>query len=295
MIAHPDASFAAERRKAMLDQLISYLQFPFVRYALIVGILISLCASLLGVTLVLKRYSYIGDSLSHVAFGAIAIATVANVSNNMMVVLPITILAAVLLLRMGQSAKIKGDAVLAMISVASLAIGYLLLNVFSSASNVTGDVCTTLFGSTRFLTLSSADVITCIVLSFIVLLMYLLFYHKIFSVTFDESFAKASGISVGAYNLLIASVAAIVIVLAMRLVGSLLIAALIIFPGLSAMRLFKTFRAVVLFSAILSVVCATIGICISILAETPTGATIVVADIFAFLLCLALGKLLKRS
>ena len=279
----------------MLKELFTYFQFPFVCHALIVGILVSLCASLLGVTLVLKRYSYIGDGLSHVAFGAIAIATVANVSNNMIVVLPITILSAILLLRMGQNAKIKGDAALAMISVGSLALGYLLLNVFSSSSNVSGDVCTTLFGSTRFLTLSTADVVTCIVLSALVLLMYLLFYHKIFAVTFDESFAKASGVASGAYNLLIASVTAVVIVLAMRLVGSLLIAALVIFPALSAMRLFKNFKAVVLCSAILSVVCATFGLCVSILTETPTGATIVVVDILAFLVCFFAGKILKRS
>ena len=279
----------------MLNQLFTYLQFPFVRHALIVGILVSLCASLLGVTLVLKRYSYIGDGLSHVAFGAIAIATIANVSNSMIIVLPITILSAVLLLRMGQNAKIKGDAALAMISVGSLALGYLLLNVFSSSSNVSGDVCTTLFGSTRFLTLSTADVVTCVVLSALVLLMYLLFYHKIFAVTFDESFAKASGAASGAYNLLIASVTAIVIVLAMRLVGSLLIAALVIFPALSAMRLFKNFKSVVLCSAILSIVCAALGLCVSILAETPAGATIVVADIFAFLVCFFVEKILKRS
>ena len=213
----------------------------------------------------------------------------------MIVVLPITILSAILLLRMGQNAKIKGDAALAMISVGSLALGYLLLNVFSSSSNVSGDVCTTLFGSTRFLTLSTADVVTCIALSALVLLMYLLFYHKIFAVTFDESFAKASGVASGAYNLLIASVTAVVIVLAMRLVGSLLIAALVIFPALSAMRLFKNFKAVVLCSAILSVVCATLGLCVSILAETPTGATIVVADILTFLACFLTGKILKRS
>lgn len=279
----------------MLERLISYFQFPFVRHALIVGVLISLCASLLGVTLVLKRYSYIGDGLSHVAFGAIAIATVTNVSNNMAVVLPITILAAILLLRMGQSTKIKGDAALAMISVGSLAVGYLLLNAFSSSSNVSGDVCTTLFGSTRFLTLSSTDVITCIVLSSLVLLMYLVFYHKIFAVTFDESFAKASGLTVGAYNLLIASVTAVVIVLAMRLVGSLLIAALIIFPALSAMRIFKNFKAVVVCSSVLSVICAALGLCISILAETPTGATIVVTDILAFLICFFVGKLFKKA
>lgn len=279
----------------MLERLISYFQFPFVRHALIVGVLVSLCAALLGVTLVLKRYSYIGDGLSHVAFGAMAVATVASVSGSMLIVLPITVLSAILLLRMGQNTKIKGDAALAMISVGSLAFGYLLLNVFSTSSNVSGDVCTTLFGSTRFLTLSNTDVITCVVLSLVVLVVYCLFYHKIFAVTFDEVFVKASGVSAGLYNLLIATVTAVVIVLAMRLVGSLLITALIIFPALSAMRLFKNFKAVVVCSAILSVVCAVLGLCLSILFETPTGATIVITDIFAFLIFWLLGKLLKRS
>lgn len=279
----------------MLERLLSYFQFPFVRHALIVGVLVSLCAALLGVTLVLKRYSYIGDGLSHVAFGAMAIATVANVSGSMLIVLPITVLSAILLLRMGQHTKIKGDAALAMISVGSLAFGYLLLNVFSTSSNVSGDVCTTLFGSTRFLTLSNTDVITCVVLSLLVLVVYCLFYHKIFAVTFDETFVKASGVSAGLYNLLIATVTAVVIVLAMRLVGSLLITALIIFPALSAMRLFKNFKAVVVCSAILSVFCAVLGLCLSILAETPTGATIVITDIFAFFMFWLLGKLLKRS
>ena len=285
----------SERRSAMLERLISYFQFPFVRHALIVGVLVSLCAALLGVTLVLKRYSYIGDGLSHVAFGAMAVATVASVSGSMLIVLPITVLSAILLLRMGQNTKIKGDAALAMISVGSLAFGYLLLNVFSTSSNVSGDVCTTLFGSTRFLTLSNTDVITCVVLSLVVLVVYCLFYHKIFAVTFDEVFVKASGVSAGLYNLLIATVTAVVIVLAMRLVGSLLITALIIFPALSAMRLFKNFKAVVVCSAILSVVCAVLGLCLSILFETPTGATIVITDIFAFLIFWLLGKLLKRS
>ena len=281
----------------MIDQLISYLAFPFVRHALIVGILVSLCASLLGVTLVLKRYSYIGDGLSHVAFGAMAIATVINVTGHMLVVLvlPITVVSAILLLRAGQNAKIKGDAALAMISVGSLAAGYLLLNVFSSSSNVSGDVCTTLFGSTRFLTLSGTDVIVCAALAILVLLVYVLFYNKIFSVTFDESFAKASGVNAGAYNLLIATITAVVIVLSMRLVGSLLISALVIFPAVSAMRLFKNFKAVVICSAIFSVVCAAVGLCVSILAETPTGATIVLTDAIAFLICLVVEKIKKRA
>lgn len=279
----------------IFERLLDYFRFPFVRHALIVGILVALCASLLGVTLVLKRYSYIGDGLSHVAFGAMTVATVMSVSNSMIVVLPITVLSAILLLRMGQNTKIKGDAALAMISVGSLAVGYLLLNVFSTSSNVSGDVCATLFGSTRFLTLSNTDVIMCVVLAILVIALYLVFYHKIFAVTFDETFAKTSGVPAGAYNLLIATVTAVVIVLAMRLVGSLLITALIIFPALSAMRLFKNFKSVVLCSAALSVVCAILGLCVSILAETPAGATIVLADLFAFLLCFVIGKLLKRS
>lgn len=278
-----------------LEKLWSYLQFPFVRHALVVGVLIALCASLLGVTLVLKRYSYIGDGLSHVAFGALTVATVINVSNSMLVVLPITVVSAILLLRMGQNTRIKGDAALAMISVGSLAVGYLLLNLFSTSSNVAGDVCSTLFGSTRFLTLSAVDVFTCVVLSIVVIALYLLFYNRIFAVTFDESFAKASGIRVGAYNLLIATVTAVVIVLAMRLVGSLLITALIIFPALSAMRLFKNFKAVVICSGTFSVICAFLGLCVSILAETPAGATIVIANILVFLICFLAGKLLHRS
>ena len=278
-----------------LEKLWSYLHFPFVRHALVVGVLIALCASLLGVTLVLKRYSYIGDGLSHVAFGALTVATVINVSNSMIVVLPITVVSAILLLRMGQNTKIKGDAALAMISVGSLAVGYLLLNLFSTSSNVAGDVCSTLFGSTRFLTLSTVDVVTCVVLSIVVIALYLLFYNRIFAVTFDESFTKASGIRVGAYNLLIATVTAVVIVLAMRLVGSLLITALIIFPALSAMRLFKNFKSVVICSGTFSVICAFLGLCVSILSETPAGATIVIANILVFLICFLAGKLLHRS
>lgn len=279
----------------MISRLLDYLQFPFVRNAFIVGVLVALCAALLGVTLVLKRYSYIGDGLSHVAFGAMAVATVMNLSGNMLVVLPITIVAAILLLRMGQNTKIKGDAALAIISVSSLAFGYMLLNLFSSSSNLAGDVCATLFGSTRFLTLSKSDVITCIILSVAVILLYVLFYHKIFSITFDEAFATSIGVRVGLYNLLIATITAIVIVIAMRLVGSLLITALIIFPALSAMRLFKNFKSVVICSAAVSIIDTIVGLCISILAETPVGATIVTVDLIAFGLCSLLGKILKRS
>ena len=274
---------------------IGYLQYPFVRYALIVGILIALCSSLLGVTLVLKRFSFIGDGLSHVAFGAIAIASVLNLSNEMIFVLPATVICAILLLRTGKNTKIQGDAAIAMISVGALAVGYLLMHLFSTSSNLSGDVCATLFGSTSILTLTRGEVWLCIILSVIVAGMFLLFYHKIFAVTFDEDFAKASGTNAGAYNLLIAVIIAVIIVLAMNLVGSLLISALVIFPALSAMRVFQSFRSVTICSAVLSVCCALTGMLVSIVAGTPVGATIVAVDIVAFCgFCLA-GKLKYKT
>lgn len=273
----------------IFDKFMMYLQYPFVRYALIVGILIALCSSLLGVTLVLKRFSFIGDGLSHVAFGAIAIASVFNLTNKMLLVLPVTIISAVLLLRTGQNAKIKGDAAIAMISVGTLAFGYLIMNIFSTSSNLSGDVCSTLFGSTSILTLTQKEVWVCIVLSIAVVIIFVLFYNKIFAVTFDENFAKAAGTSADTYNLLIAIVIAVIIVLAMNLVGSLLISALVIFPALSAMRIFRSFKSVTIFSAILSVVCAFGGMVISILAGTPVGSTIVAVDVAAFAICSIIG------
>lgn len=274
-----------------LDILMRYLSFPAVRYALIVGVLISLCSSLLGVTLVLKRFSFIGDGLSHVAFGAIAIAAVVGLTDEMLLVLPITILSAILLLRTGQNARIKGDAAIAMISVGALAVGYLLMNLFSKSSNISGDVCSTLFGSTSILTLTRTEVWLCVVLSVIVVAAFLFFYHKIFAVTFDESFARATGTPTGAYNLIIAVIIAVIIVLAMNLVGSLLISALVIFPALSAMRLYKSFKAVTICSAILSVICSLAGMLVSILGGTPVGATIVAVDIVAFAVCYGAGSL----
>lgn len=278
----------------IFDKFMMYLQYPFVRYALIVGILIALCSSLLGVTLVLKRFSFIGDGLSHVAFGAIAIASVFNLTNKMLLVLPVTIISAVLLLRTGQNAKIKGDAAIAMISVGALAFGYLIMNIFSTSSNLSGDVCSTLFGSTSILTLTQKEVWVCIVLSIAVVIIFVLFYNKIFAVTFDENFAKAAGISADTYNLLIAIVIAVIIVLAMNLVGSLLISALVIFPALSAMRIFRSFKSVTIFSAILSVICAFGGMVISILAGTPVGSTIVAVDVAAFAICSIIGFISGR-
>ena len=279
----------------MLDTLAAYFAYPFVRYALIVGVLIALSSSLLGVTLVLKRFSFIGDGLSHVAFGAIAIATILDLGNNMAVVMPITILAAVWLLRTGQHTKIKGDAAVAMLSVGALAMGYLLLNIFSKSTNISGDVCSTLFGSTAILTLTQLDVWLSIGISIFVILVFLLFYHKIFSVTFDENFSQATGLRASRYNLLIAIITAVVIVLAMNLVGSLLISALIIFPALSAMRLFKSFRAVILCSAVMSVICAAAGIIVSILASTPVGSTIVAMDIGMFALSYLAGQIMSKG
>ncbi len=266
----------------ILETLKFYFNYPFVRYAMIVGLLIALCSSLLGVTLVLKRFSFIGDGLSHVAFGAMAVAIVAGLTNKMIIIIPVTVLSAVLLLRTGQNTKIKGDAAVAMISVGALAVGYMLINLFSKSANVTADVCSTLFGSMSILTLTKTEVWVCIAMSAIVLIVFLLFYNRIFAVTFDESFAAATGTRAGVYNLIIAIVTALVIVLAMNLVGSLMISALIIFPALSAMRLFKSFKSVIISSAVVSVFCAAAGIILSVLFSTPVGSTIVTANIAVF-------------
>ena len=274
----------------LISTLQMYLQYPFVQYALIVGILISLCSSILGVTLVLKRFSFIGDGLSHVAFGAMAVAGIVGLTNEMLIVLPITIVAAIILLCAGQNAKIKGDASIAMLSVSSLAIGYLLMNVFPTSNNVSGDVCSTLFGSTSILTLSPTDVWLCVILSIIVILVFIFLYNKIFAITFDESFAKTTGTRVRIYNLFLATIIAVIIVLAMNLVGSLLISALVIFPALSAMRVCKNFKAVTICAACVSVCCSLVGILTSIVASTPVGSTIVVADLVVFVVFTLSGK-----
>lgn len=274
----------------IISSLSRYMSYPFVWYAIIVGVLIALCSSLLGVTLVLKRFSFIGDGLSHVAFGAIAIASVINLTNNIFFVLVITVFCAILLLRTGQDTSIKGDASIAMISVGALAIGYLLMNVFSTSSNLSGDVCSTLFGSTSILTLTGTEVTVCAVLSVVVVAVFIVFYNKIFAVTFDENFADAVGTRSKAYNLLIAVVIAVIIVVAMNLVGSLLISALVIFPALSAMRLYKSFKAVTVCSACISVICALAGILVSIIFATPVGSTIVAVDILVFFVFFIIGK-----
>lgn len=277
----------------MFEKLALYLQYPFVRYALIVGVLIALCSSLLGVTLVLKRFSFIGDGLSHVAFGAMSVAAILGIKNEMPLVMLITVLCAVLLLRTGENTKIKGDAAVAMISVGALAVGYLLMNLFASSANLSGDVCSTLFGSTSILTLTRSEVLLSVVFSLAVIAAFVFFYHKIFAVTFDENFARATGTRAGLYNLLISVIVAVIIVLAMNLVGSLLISALVIFPALSAMRIFRTFRSVTIASALFAVVAALLGILVSILAGTPVGSTIVAVQILAFVLAVCVGKIAK--
>lgn len=276
----------------MLEKLQYYLTFDFVKFAVIVGVLVALCAALLGVTLVLKRYSMIGDGLSHVAFGAMTVAMLLSVA-PMYVSLPVTILAAIMLLR-GGNQKLKGDAAIAVLSASTLALGYLVLNIFSTQtnrSNLSGDVCKVLFGSTSILTLERSDVILCAVLAAVVIFVYAFFYNKIFSITFDEAFARATGTKVSAYNLMLAVIIAVVIVLAMNLVGALLITALIVFPALCAMRLFKSFKAVIISAAIISVCCAVIGLLIAIVYSTPVGCTIVAADLAVFLVCVLIDIL----
>ena len=279
----------------LFDKLMYYLEFPFVRYALIVGCLVALCSSLLGVTLVLKRYSFIGDGLSHVAFGVMAVAAVLRLTNEMILVMPLTILAAILLLQTGEKARVKGDAAIAMVSVSALAIGYMVMNLFpANSSNISGDVCTTLFGSTSILTLTTTEVTISVVLSAVVILLYIYLYNRVFAVTFDENFVRATGMPARRYNLIIAVIIAVIIVLGMNLVGSLLISALVIFPALSAMRVMHTFRGVVILSAFISFFAALIGMLISILGSTPVGATIVSVDLVVYGIFLLMGYILKR-
>lgn len=279
----------------MLETLQLYFQYPFVRYAMLVGVLVALCSSLLGVTLVLRRFSFIGDGLSHVAFFAMAIAAVFQWTNNMPLILAVTIAAAVAILCVGETTLMKGDAAIAMISVTSLALGYLFMNLFSTSSNISGDVCTTLFGSTSILTLLPEQVILSSVLSIAVVIIYILFYNRVFALTFDEDFSRAIGVNVSFYNLAIAVIIAVIIVLAMNLVGSLLTSALIIFPTLSTMRLYKSFKAVVIGSAVLSVLCAVIGMLVSIVVGTPVGSTIVGVEIIAYVMCVIVGRVAVRA
>ena len=270
----------------MLAELLRYLEYPFVRYAIVAAMLISLCSALVGVILVLKRYSYIGDGLSHVAFGAMSIALVLGmIKQQMYLVFQITTVAAILILKSGQNKRVQGDAIVGMISTGALALGYLLMNLFPPTANISGDVCSTLFGSTSILTLSKAEVWLCVIASIIVLIIFVMLYPKIFAVTFDENFSKAIGLKANQINLILAVIIAVIVVLAMNLVGSLLISALVIFPALSVMQLFKSFKAVLIGAAVLSEICTITGMLVAILCSTPVGATIVTVDIIAFIIC----------
>lgn len=276
---------------SVFEKFSMYFSYPFVRYAMVVAIVISLSASLLGVTLVLKRYSFIGDGLSHVAFGAMAVASVFKMINNNVIVLPMTILAAVFLLRTGKKTRVNGDAAIAIFSVGALALGYLIMNVFSTSANVSGDVCSTLFGSTSLLTLTIGEVWFSVVLAAIVTGAFIFLYNRIFAVTFDEDFASATGLNTDRYNLIIAILIAVIIVMGMNLVGSLLISALVIFPALTAMRLFDNYRSVVICSAVIAVACAFAGMLASIVVSTPVGATIVTVNIIVY----AVASLVRRA
>ncbi len=262
---------------------------PVLVRALIVGVLVSLCAALLGVSLVLKRYSMIGDGLSHVGFGALAVAAVMNLA-PMAVAIPVVILAAFLLLRLSSNGKIKGDAAIALISTSALAVGVMAVSM-SGGMNV--DINSYLFGS--IISVSSTDVVISVILALTVLLMFVFFYTKIFAITFDESFAKATGTNSDLYNMLIALLTAVTIVIGMRLMGSMLISSLIIFPALCAMRVFKSFRSVTVCSAVISVTTFVIGMFISYAADTPCGASIVCVNIAVFVFFFVIGTIMSRS
>jgi ABC-type Mn2+/Zn2+ transport system permease subunit len=268
----------------MLRELFSY---SFVVRALVVGILVSLCAALLGVSLVLKRYSMIGDGLSHVGFGALALAMALNAA-PLEIAIPIVTAAAFGLLRISESSRIKGDAAIALISSSALALGVIVISVTTGMNT---DVCNYMFGS--ILAMSQGDVYLSVAVSAVVLVLYVFFYNKIFAVTFDESFARATGTRAGAYNTLIAVLTALTIVVGMRMMGAMLISSLVIFPALTSMRAFRSFRHVVRSSAVLSAVCFFIGIVISFAFSIPAGAGIVAVNLAAFCLFAAAGKLKK--
>ena len=262
--------------------LIQMFSYPFMQRALIAGVLVSLCAALLGVTLVLKRYSMIGDGLSHVSFGALAIAVALDVT-PLYFSIPVVILAAFFLLRMANHPRWNSDAAIAVTSASSLAIGII---VISRTTGMTTDVDNYMFGSV--LAMTKEDVALSVVLCAAVLALFILFYHKLFAVTFDESFSRATGLKVDWYNTLLAILTALTIVLGMRMMGAMLISSLVIFPALTAMRLFKSFRGVVVCAAVTSVACFCVGLTASFVLSTPVGASVVAANLALFLLsCLA--------
>ena len=267
----------------MFDTVIEMLSYPFMTRAFLVGSLVALCSALLGVSLVLKRYSMIGDGLSHVGFGAMAIAAAMNVA-PLTVAIPVVIVAAILLLRISGNAKIKGDAAIALISTTSLAVGVM---VISLTTGMNTDVYNYMFGS--ILAMSAEDVKLSLVLSVCVLILFIVFYHKIFAITFDETFAHATGVKAGVYNTLIAVLTAVTIVLGMRMMGALLISSLIIFPALTSMRVCRTFKSVIINAAVISVVCLIAGVTLSYVAATPAGASVVLANLVMMVLYTVVG------
>lgn len=267
----------------MFDTVIEMLSYPFMTRAFLVGSLVALCSALLGVSLVLKRYSMIGDGLSHVGFGAMAIAAAMNAA-PLTVAIPVVIVAAILLLRISGNAKIKGDAAIALISTTSLAVGVM---VISLTTGMNTDVYNYMFGS--ILAMSAEDVKLSLVLSVFVLILFIVFYHKIFAITFDETFARATGVKVGVYNTLIAVLTAVTIVLGMRMMGALLISSLIIFPALTSMRVCRTFKSVIINAAVISVVCLIVGVTLSYVAATPAGASVVLANLVMMVLYTVVG------
>lgn len=267
----------------MFDTVIEMLSYPFMTRAFLVGSLVALCSALLGVSLVLKRYSMIGDGLSHVGFGAMAIAAAMNAA-PLTIAIPVVIVAAILLLRISGNAKIKGDAAIALISTTSLAVGVM---VISLTTGMNTDVYNYMFGS--ILAMSAEDVKLSLVLSVFVLILFIVFYHKIFAITFDETFASATGVKAGVYNTLIAVLTAVTIVLGMRMMGALLISSLIIFPALTSMRVCRTFKSVIINAAVISVVCLIAGVTLSYVAATPAGASVVLANLVMMVLYTVVG------
>ena len=290
----------------IFEYIAEFFEMPGVRYAFIVGPLIAVCTSLLGVTLVLKRYSFIGEGLSYTAFGSMAFAAIVGCTNNMLISLPATILAAIILLRSSTKARIKGDAAVAMLAVGALGLGYLLLALWPT-KNFASDVCRVLFGDAAIISLSKFEVIGCVVLSVVTILLFVFFYHKIFAVTFDENFARATGVKTSTYNLIVAIIIAIIIVIAMKLVGSLLVSALIIFPALTSMRMFKTFKSVTISSAIISLLCFVTAMFLHMTfslyksffgfkgSTLPIGSTIVALNIIVFLVFTLINFIKTRA
>jgi len=261
------------------SEFLEYFSLPFIRYAFIVGIIVSLCSSLLGVSLVLKRYSMIGDGLSHVGFGTLTVAAALNLTEQSLYIsIPVVVVSAFLLLRVNESSKIKGDAAIALISTSALALGYTLSYSSTNSSNI--DVCNFMFGS--LLTIKKTEVIPSVLLSVMVLVLFIFFYNRIFAVTFDETFAKATGTRSGLYNMIIAFLTAVTIVMGMKIMGTLLISALIIFPALTSMRVCKSFRGVVICSAVISIFCCVAGIITGIVLGSPAGSSVVLCNLALF-------------